>query len=71
VKWVIVFSSTHWVIKGEKVLRQKGIEVKLIPTPREISSDCGVVIEFEGEEGDVKNILEKEEIPFERIVKES
>jgi hypothetical protein len=66
-KGVIVFSSTHWVMKGEKVLKQRGIKVKLIPTPREISTDCGIVIEFEGEKREIKTILERENIPFEGI----
>ena len=45
-KCVLIFSSIHQVIKAEKLLKRKGIEIDLIPVPREISSDCGVAIEL-------------------------
>jgi hypothetical protein len=34
-------------MKAEKVLTRKGVAIKLIPTPREFSSDCGIAIRFE------------------------
>jgi hypothetical protein len=37
---ILVFSTSH-AIQAERVLRQAGIGVKLIPTPRQLSSDCG------------------------------
>jgi hypothetical protein len=33
-------------MKAEKLLKGEGMEVDLIPVPREISSDCGVAIEL-------------------------
>jgi len=45
-KCVFIFGSIHQVIRAEKVLKGKEIEVDLIPVPREISSDCGVAIEL-------------------------
>jgi hypothetical protein len=36
-------------MKAEKILKEKGIEVDLIPVPREISSDCGVAVELSRE----------------------
>ncbi len=43
-RWVITFDSVYYVMKAERILRGKGIRIDLIPTPREISSDCGVAI---------------------------
>ncbi len=43
---VIVFYSTSWALKAEKVAKEGGFEVKLIPTPRQISSDCGTALRF-------------------------
>ncbi|MDI6725531.1 MAG: DUF3343 domain-containing protein [Smithellaceae bacterium] len=43
---VATFHSTSHAIQAEKVCRGCGIEVKLIPTPRRISSDCGVSLRF-------------------------
>ena len=45
-KCVFLFESVHRVMKAEKILKEKGIEVDLIPVPREISSDCGVAVEL-------------------------
>jgi hypothetical protein len=45
-KCVFLFGSIHHVMKAEKLLKGKGMEVDLIPVPREISSDCGVAIEL-------------------------
>ena len=48
-KCVLLFSSVHQVMRTEKLLKEKGIEVDLIPVPRDISSDCGVAVELSGE----------------------
>ena len=45
-KCILRLPSVHQVMKAEKVLKEKGILVDLIPVPREISSDCGVALEF-------------------------
>ena len=58
--WVITFDSVYYVMKAERILREKGIGINLIPTPREISSDCGVAIELVDSRLDlVKEILQK------------
>jgi hypothetical protein len=44
---VILFHNTSGVMRAEKILKQNGVAVKLIPTPRELSSDCGMAIRFE------------------------
>ena len=41
---VALFDSTSQVMRGERVLGQAGVRVKMIPTPRQISSDCGACI---------------------------
>jgi len=38
---VILVHTTSHAIQAEKVLMRAGLEVKLIPTPRHLSSDCG------------------------------
>jgi len=45
-KCVLLFESVHRVMKAEKLLKGKGINIDLIPVPREINSDCGVAIEL-------------------------
>ena len=43
---VVLFSSTHLALRAEKLAKEKGLEVKLIPVPRHLSSDCGVCLRF-------------------------
>jgi hypothetical protein len=45
-KYILTFDSVHFVMRAEKALNKGGIEVRLIPTPREISSDCGMALEI-------------------------
>lgn len=41
---VVLFHSTQGAIKAERVLLRAGIAVKLIPTPRQFSSNCGTAL---------------------------
>lgn len=45
---VITFHSTHLAIKAERALRAASIDVRMIPVPRHISSNCGVAVCFSG-----------------------
>ena len=40
---VLVYSTSH-ALRAEKVLAEVGIDCKLIPVPRQLSSDCGVCV---------------------------
>jgi len=42
----ILFDATQAAIRAEKVLKRAGFLLKLIPVPRELSSDCGVCARF-------------------------
>jgi hypothetical protein len=41
---VILVHSTSHAIQAERVLKRAGLKVKLIPTPRQLSSDCGSAV---------------------------
>lgn len=44
---VATFHSTYSVLKAEKILKESGLrQVRLIPVPSRISSDCGVTVRF-------------------------
>lgn len=43
---IIVYSTSH-AIRIEKLLQEMGIPCKLIPVPRQISSDCGVCVRIQ------------------------
>jgi len=61
---VALFDSTSQVMRGEKLLGQAGVRVKMIPTPRQISSDCGLALRFDREEVErVVTILSENSVP--------
>ena len=41
---VILVHSTGHAVQAERVLQRTGLAVKLIPTPRHLSSDCGSAV---------------------------
>ena len=41
---VILFPSIHFALRAEKLMKGRGIPMKLIPVPRHLSSDCGVCL---------------------------
>jgi hypothetical protein len=44
---VILFHTTSSVMRAEKLLIKEGAAVKLIPIPRQFSSDCGIALRFD------------------------
>ena len=40
---ILVYATSH-ALKAEKLLKKIGIASKLIPVPRNLSSDCGVCL---------------------------
>lgn len=44
---VLVYSTSH-ALRAEKVLTEAAIACKLIPVPRQLSSDCGVCVRIRG-----------------------
>ncbi len=64
---ILVFASTHQVMKAEKVLQEAGVRHEIIPTPKELSNDCGMSIRLSGaakENTDTTEILTAHNIPF-------
>ncbi|MGQ9599477.1 MAG: DUF3343 domain-containing protein [Anaerolineae bacterium] len=41
---MILFHSTAHAIRAESVLKRAGVPIKMIPTPRQLSSDCGMAL---------------------------
>lgn len=65
---VVLFYSTSGAIRAEKLTKEEGLKVKLIPVPRHLSSDCGVCLRFESVDADkVRSILGSAQVEFEDI----
>ncbi len=45
--YVMLFQSVSYALKAEKILKAEKLPHKLIPVPKQISSDCGVCLRFE------------------------
>jgi len=57
---VILFHTTSAAMRAKKVLTGAGLSGKLIPTPRQFSSDCGIAWRFNWNEADqVRTVLDE------------
>lgn len=60
---LIVFQSTNFALEAEKRFRERGIQFEMMPTPREITSSCGLSIRFPlSDQGRVKEMVAQGEI---------
>ncbi len=67
---VILFFTTSSAIRSEKILKKEGYTVKLIPTPRQFSSDCGIALSFIWEERDsVEQMLTEAHVEIDAVRK--
>lgn len=65
---VVLFHTTSSVMRAEKILKEAGFKLKLIPTPREFSSDCGIAVRFEWAfHEQIRLRLDEEQVEFEAI----
>ena len=61
---VVLFHSTAHAIRAERVLQRAGLKVKMIPTPRQLSSDCGMALRFDqAKEAWVAAALDEQQVP--------
>ena len=64
---ILVWTSSH-AIRAEHVLNQAGIACKLIPTPRYLTSDCGLSVRIgRADAGAARKALDKAGAEYEEI----
>ncbi len=65
---VILVHSTSHAIQAERLLKRAGLAVKLIPTPRHLSSDCGSAVRIvAGDRARGERVLNEAGVPIDRI----
>ncbi len=65
---VILFYSATSSIWTARLLKKAGIERKMVPIPRHLSSDCGYCVRIRSVDIErVKEVLAKGGVEFERI----
>lgn len=60
---VVTFNATHYALKAEKVLKKAKHIVKLVPVPRQFSSNCGLALQFDcSTKAEIVKIFEEQHI---------
>ena len=57
---LVLFDTNTSAMQAEAVLQKAKLTVKLIPTPRELSSDCGVALRFDWSQNEQVRALLKQ-----------
>ena len=65
---VMTFMSTHHTIQAEGFFKNREIDFKVIPTPREITRSCGLAIVFSMDDlQGVKEMISNDDINIESL----
>jgi hypothetical protein len=65
---VVLFYTTSSAMRAEKLLKNEGYAVKLIPVPRQFSSDCGIALRFDWQQCEqVRSALDKAHVEIDAI----
>jgi hypothetical protein len=65
---VVLFYTTSSAIRAEKLLTKEGYTIKLVPTPRQFSSDCGVALRFDWHQREqVRSVLDEQRVEIDAI----
>ncbi|MDP8210413.1 MAG: DUF3343 domain-containing protein [Candidatus Stygibacter australis] len=65
---VITFHSTHSAMAAEDIFKELKLDFELIPTPREISAECGFALLVRGlDTAKIKLICNKNQIKYDNI----
>lgn len=65
---VITFHSTHSAMAAEEIFKEQKLDFELIPTPREISAECGFALLVRGLDiAEIKPICNKNQIKYDNI----
>lgn len=66
--YLIVFKNTHDAIQGEKVLKEEGMNVIIMPTPTYITKSCGISVRFNIDDVEkVKEIIGQDKIEIKNM----
>ena len=52
-KKIITFESIHYTIKADQLLRTTSCRYEIVPTPRDVSTDCGMCIKVNVDDFDL------------------
>ena len=62
-KCLATFHVTSMALMFEKICRKEGLDVKIIPVPRQLSASCGLACSYPcDKEESIRHIIEKKKI---------
>lgn len=62
-KCLATFNVTSMAIMFERACRKEGLNVKVVPVPRQLSASCGLACNYDCQEEDkIRSICEKRNI---------
>ena len=65
---VVLFYTTSSAMRAEKLLAKAGYAVKLIPVPRQFSSDCGIALRFDWHQNEqVRSELDSVQVEIDSV----
>lgn len=64
--YIIVFNNTFDVMSAEKILKEKGMEFNMMPTPTSITHSCGLCIRM-NETNQIEEIVNSKCIKYKNI----
>ena len=65
---VVLFRSVSHALRAERVTQRAGLKIKLIPVPRQLSSNCGTALRFLwSDEAAIRQALEEAKLEVEAI----
>ena len=66
---IILFHSTNYAIWAQNLLKENNITCKMIPVPRDLSSDCGYCVRTSHEDSNrAEELLKENDVEYDRIV---
>jgi hypothetical protein len=66
---IILFHSTNYAIWTQDLLKENNITCKMIPVPRDLSSDCGYCVRISPDDLEVsEKMLKKNDVEYDRAV---
>ena len=66
---IILFHSTNYAIWTQDLLKENNITCKMIPVPRDLSSDCGYCVRISPDDLEVsEKLLKENNVEYDRVV---
>jgi len=67
---LITFFASHHAIRGEKVLGEAGLDIELVPGPKELSPSCGVALRIHFAERENARVhLDEKKVQVDEIIR--